>query len=131
MPKVRCLATGNGSKMLTAAMKRSWTTFALIIGLAALLVDARRVQYRSLTQIASAADGEKAKRLVKERVEHFAADFNREIQNAYFNFQTEPNDWHGSNWDRVQRAVRLLAGKTSYPELIAGFYFFEKPAARY
>jgi len=86
VPKVRCLVTGNGSIMLTAAMKRSWTTFALIIGLAALLGTLGVVQYRSLTR-ASAADGEKAKRLVKERADHFAADFNREIQNAYFNFQ--------------------------------------------
>src|SRR3954452_22896439 len=106
-------------------MKRSWTTFALIIGLAALLGTLGVVQYRSLTR-ASAADGEKAKRLVKERVDHFAADFNREIQNAYFNFQTEPTDWRDRNWAAFNERYDFWREKTSYPELIAGFFFLGK-----
>ena len=106
------------------AMKRSWTSFVLIGGLALLLVTLGVLQYHGLTQI-SEADGEKAHRRVQEQTEHFAADFNREIQNAYFNFQTDAEAWKTRNWSPFNERYDYWRDNTSYPGLIAGFYFFE------
>ena len=71
-------------------------------------------------------DGEKAKRQVKERADHFAADFNREIQNAYFNFQTGPADWRNHDWTAFNERYDFWREKTSYPGLISGFYYINK-----
>jgi len=106
------------------AMKRSWTSFVLISGLALLLVTLGVLQYHGLTQI-SEADGEKAHRRVQDETERFAADFNREIQNAYFNFQTEAEVWKNKNWRPFNERYSYWRDKTTYPELISDFYFFE------
>lgn len=105
-------------------MKRVWTTYFLIGGLALLLVALGVLQYHALTQI-SESDGEKAHRRVEEATEHFAADFNREIQNAYFNFQTDAETWKTNNWRPFNERYLYWRSKTAYPELISDFYFFE------
>src|SRR5436190_3409216 len=116
--------TAENGRWKMKAMKRSWTSFVLIGGLALLLVTLGVLQYHGLTQI-SEADGDKAHRRVQEETERFAADFNREIQNAYFNFQTDAEVWKTGNWRPFNERYDYWRGNTSYPELISGFYFFE------
>src|SRR5258706_12287131 len=111
-------------------MKRSWSTILLILGLAGLLILLAGLQYRWLSQI-SDTDGEKASKRVQEQADHFAIDFNREIQNAYFNFQTDSESWKERNWNSFNERYDYWREKTSYPDLITDVYFFEaKPDAQ-
>lgn len=110
-------------------MKRSWTTILLIAGLVTLLVLIGGLQYRWLNQI-SVSDGEKAHRRVQEQADRFAMDFNREIQNSYFNFQTDAATWKAKDWTAFNERFDFWKEKTTYPGLITDFYFFEtKPDA--
>jgi signal transduction histidine kinase len=106
-------------------MNRSWTTILLIIGLVALLGLLGALQYRWLKQI-SESDGEKAQKRVQEQAERFAADFNREIQNAYFNFQTDAESWKEPDWKAFNERLDFWREKTQYRQLITGFYFFPR-----
>jgi signal transduction histidine kinase len=103
-------------------MRRSWLTIVLISGLAVLLVLLGALQYRWLSQI-SEADGEKASKLVQDQAERFAADFNREIQNAYFNFQTGPETFKNEDWASFAEQYDYWRGRATYPDLIAEMYF--------
>ena len=105
-------------------MKRSWTTILLIVGLIGLLVLLGGLQYRWMTQIAE-SESEKAHRRVQETTERFAADFNREIQNAYFNFQTDGERWKQHEWGPFNERYDYWREKTNYPDLITDFYYFE------
>ncbi len=105
-------------------MKSSWTTILLIVGLVGLLALLGTLQFRWLTQI-SRSEGEKAHKRVQEQADHFAMDFNREIQNAYFNFQTEPESWKNQNWAPFNERYDYWREKTNYPALVTDFYFFE------
>jgi signal transduction histidine kinase len=105
-------------------MKRSWTTITLSLGLAALLGVLGVLQYRWQVQ-ANEAAGDKARKQVKEQADRFATDFNREIQNAYFNFQTEPADWQKGDWSAFNERYDFWHEKTGYPDLIDSFYFLK------
>ncbi|MEQ1643434.1 MAG: HAMP domain-containing sensor histidine kinase [Pyrinomonadaceae bacterium] len=105
-------------------MKRSWLTYLMIGGLAVLLVALGLLQYRWMTQI-SASDGEKAKVRVKDQADRLAGDFNREIQNAYFNFQTDADSWKNKDWAAFNERYQYWTENTTYPTLIKEFYFFE------
>lgn len=108
-------------------MNRSWTTILLIAGLGLLLVLSGALQYRWLRQI-SESDNEKAHRRVQEQAERFATDFNREIQNSYFNFQTASETWAKKDWSAFNERYDYWREKTAYPKLITDFYFFESGA---
>lgn len=103
-------------------MNRSWTTIFLIAGLTGLLVLSGALQYRWLRQI-SESDNEKAHRRVQEQSERFAMDFNREIQNSYFNFQTGADTWAKKDWSAFNERYDYWREKTAYPGLITDFYF--------
>lgn len=105
-------------------MKRSWTTFILVAGLTALLVLLGGLQYRWLSQI-SESESEKAHKRVQEQADRFAMDFNREIQNTYFNFQTGAETWRAKDWGPFNQRYDFWREKTKYPDLISDFYFFE------
>ncbi len=105
-------------------MKRSWTTTLLIIGLAGLLVLLGGLQYGWLSQI-NASENEKAHKRTQEQADRFAMDFNREIQNAYFNFQTDAETWRNKDWVAFNERFDFWKEKTAYPALISEFYFFE------
>ena len=105
-------------------MKRSWSTILLVTGLSGLLVLLGGLQYRWLNQI-SESDGEKAHKSVQEQADRFAADFNREIQGAYFNLQTEAESWKARDWTAFNERYDFWREKAAYPELITDFYFFE------
>lgn len=105
-------------------MKRSWVTYLLVAGLLTLLAILGVLQYRGLTQI-NKTESEKAHARVQEQADRFASDFNREMQNAYFNFQTDSESWKTKNWAPFNERFDYWLEKTTYPELIDDFYFFE------
>ncbi|MBX7055166.1 MAG: HAMP domain-containing histidine kinase [Pyrinomonadaceae bacterium] len=104
-------------------MKRSWSNLILFACLVGVLVMIGGLQYRWLSRI-SDSDGEKAKKRLNEQAERFAADFNRELQNAYFNFQTEASTWKTSDWTQFNERYDLWRERAAYPELIRDFFFF-------
>lgn len=104
-------------------MKRSWPIYVMIGGLAILLAALGLLQYRWMTQI-SAADGEKAKVRVKDQADRLAGDFNREIQNAYFNFQTDADTWKNRDWSEFNERCKYWSENAADPTLIREVYFF-------
>lgn len=62
---------------------------------------------------------------VQEEADRFASDFNREIQNAYFNFQTDADTWKVKNWREFNERYAYWLGKAQYPKLIDNFYFLQ------
>ncbi len=115
-------------------MKRSWLTYLMIGGLAVLLVVLGLLQYRWMTQI-SASDGEKAKVRVQDQANRLVDEFNREIQNTYFTFQTGADTWQYEDWIPFNTRYQYWAEHTPYPTLVKEFYFFESkgdaPVLRY
>src|SRR2546421_11383656 len=109
-------------------MKRSWTTYILIGGLAILLVALGVLQYRWLGQI-SATEGEKARERVKGQAGRFAEDFNREIQHVYINFQTEAEGWKNKDRRQFNERYDTWLTHSDYPQLVSEFYFFEADPA--
>jgi signal transduction histidine kinase len=105
-------------------MRRSWVTHVMVAGLLALLVILGVLQYRGLTQI-NRTEREKAHQRVQEQADRFALDFNREVQNAYFNFQTDADSWKAKDWTSFNERFDYWREKTTYPELIDEFYFVE------
>ena len=97
----------------------------LIIGVLLVLLGLLAfLQYRWLGQI---SDGERERltRTVKSDTGRFAEDFNREIQNAYFNFQMNADVWREKNWNEFNQRYDFYKEKTAYPDLIKNFYFVE------
>ncbi|MBV9217481.1 MAG: HAMP domain-containing histidine kinase [Acidobacteria bacterium] len=105
-------------------MRRSWPTYLLIGGIAIVIAALGVLQYQWQKRI-SVADAEKARSHVNEQTQHFAEDFNREIQNAYFNFQTDPIKWEEKDWGQFNERYNFWRQRATYPELISGFYYFE------
>lgn len=62
---------------------------------------------------------------VQEEADRFASDFDREIQNAYFNFQTDADTWKVKNWREFNERYAYWLGKAKYPKLIDNFYFLQ------
>ena len=105
------------------AMKRSWVTYIAVAGLVGLIGLFAVLQYHGLRQISS-SEGEKAHKRVQEQADRFAADFNREIQNAYFNFQTDAASWDRNDWGPFNERYDYWSEKTNYKDLIADVYYF-------
>ena len=108
-------------------MKRSWSNLVLFVCLTGLLVVIGGLQYRWLSRI-NESDGEKARKRVSEQAERFAADFNREIQGSYFNFQTDAATWRTGDWAQFNERYDFWREKAAYPDLIRDFYFFANNA---
>lgn len=105
-------------------MKRAVLTYSIIGGLVLLFGVLAFLQYRWLTQI-SETDAEKERVRIKVQADRFASDFNREIQNAYFNFQVDASDWEKSDWTNFNDRYDYWRSNAAYPELITNFEFFE------
>jgi signal transduction histidine kinase len=103
---------------------RSRTTFLLFAGLIGLLILLGLLQYRWQSQI-SASETEKLHKQIQEETTRFAGDFNREVQNAYFNFQTDAESWKTKNWSDFNARLDYWRSKTQYPELVRDFYYFD------
>ncbi|HEX9960496.1 MAG TPA: HAMP domain-containing sensor histidine kinase [Pyrinomonadaceae bacterium] len=108
-------------------MKRSWFPIIVVAALLGLLALLATLQYNWLGQI-SDGERERLQRLVQSDTVRFAEDFNREIQNAYFNFQINSGVWREKNWDAFNKPLAFWRGKTAYPNLIRDFYFAEAGA---
>ncbi|HYJ91316.1 MAG TPA: HAMP domain-containing sensor histidine kinase [Pyrinomonadaceae bacterium] len=105
-------------------MKRSWTTMGLIAGLGVLLGFLGVLQYRWQSEI-SENEAQRMHRAVQERASRFAEDFNREIQNTYFNFEVGADEWRAANYHPFVERYDFWRGKTAYPDLVREFYFFD------
>ncbi len=110
-------------------MKRSRFQIFLVIGLLGLLGVSAALQYVWLAQISEAEKDRMSRRLQTDS-QRFAEDFNREIQAAYFNFQTDEQLWEKKDWGQFNERYDFWREKTTYPNLIKTFYYFEnKPDA--
>ncbi|MDQ3712560.1 MAG: HAMP domain-containing histidine kinase, partial [Acidobacteriota bacterium] len=102
-------------------MKRSWIPILLVASLFGLLALLATLQYRWLGQISESEKEQMQKRLQNDS-EHFAEDFNRTVQSAYFPFQLFANDWQKDfvvdyqNWRK----------RAEYPDLLKDFYYVPK-----
>jgi two-component system sensor histidine kinase SenX3 len=105
-------------------MKRSWFTIFLVAGLLGLLAVLASLQYVWLGQISEAEKDRMSRRLQMD-TERFAEDFNREIQGAYFNFQSDEELWQKKDWTQFNERLDFWREKTGYPNLISDFYYFE------
>jgi signal transduction histidine kinase len=105
-------------------MLRSRFPIILVAGLLVLLSVLAFLQYRWLGQI---SDGERERlaRSLQTETARFAEDFNREMQNAYFNFQLNGDVWRDKNWNEFNARREFWQTKTIYPNLIKNFYFVE------
>lgn len=106
-------------------MKRSWTTSILIGALVLLFAALGVLQYHWLKQISDAST-EKERERVADQTKRFAADFNRELQNAYFNFQADAETWKKRDWTEFNERLDYWRTNAQYPELITGFYFIPR-----
>src|SRR4051794_1864517 len=103
-------------------MKRSWTSILAVCGFIGLLVVLGVLQYRWLSQV-SEAEVERQQRRLNSDTEKFAADFNREIQAAYFNFQIAADTWQKKDWTEFNQRYDFWRSKTAYPTLIKSVVF--------
>ena len=106
-------------------MKRSWFSVLLVIGLLVLLGTLAALQYVWLGQI-SEAERERITRRLQTDTERFGEDFNREIQTAYVNFQTDESLWLDKDWTQFNERYDFWVKKTAYPNLIKDFYYIPK-----
>ncbi len=109
-------------------MKGSWVTTFAVGGVILLLTLFLGLQYNWLAQ-ASDAERERMQRRADTDTKNFADDFNREIQAAYFNFQTDSATWEKADYTEFNERLEYWKSKTQYPELIRGFVFFGKGSA--
>lgn len=110
-------------------MKRSWFPIILVAALLALLGLLATFQYKWLGQI-SDNDREQMRTRLQSDTERFAEDFNREIQNAYFNFQLDSDAWRAADWSEFNERYKFWREKTAYPDLIEDFYFVESASLK-
>ncbi len=98
-------------------MKDSRLQFAMVFGLLILLGILAFFQYKWVGQI-SEAEQERLQKRLEIDAQHFADDFNRLVQNAYFSFQA-----NGENWNRTfLEHYQVWQKNTPYPQLIKEFY---------
>lgn len=101
----------------------------MVTGLLGLLGVLAGLQYVWLGQI-SEAEKDRLQRRLQTDAQRFVEDYNRELQGAYFNFQSDAELWTKKDWAQFNRRYEFWRGKTAYPNLIAGFYYLEnRPGA--
>ncbi|HUR96895.1 MAG TPA: HAMP domain-containing sensor histidine kinase [Pyrinomonadaceae bacterium] len=106
-------------------MKRSWISALVIGGVLLLLTLFLGLQYKWLSEV-SDAGRERMQKRVEMDASRFGEDFDREMQAAYFNFQTGAAVWKKSEWDEFNARYDFWKERTSYPELIREIYFLRK-----
>src|SRR5687768_118225 len=106
-------------------MKRSWISILIVGGVLGLLTLFVGLQYKWLSA-AGEAERERMQKRVESDAARLAEDFNREMQAAYFNFQTNPETWRSSAWHEFNERYDFWKERTAHPELIRDIYFFAK-----
>ena len=110
-------------------MKGSRFPILVVAALLTLLSVLAFLQYRWLGQI-SDGERERMQRNLQSDTERFAEDFNREIQNAYLNFQVNADVWKNNDWKNFNDRYKFWREKTAYQNLIEDFYFVRFDDAR-
>jgi signal transduction histidine kinase len=105
-------------------MKRSWITLAAALVIVTIIAVTAALQYRWLVR-ASEAERDRMQKRVNTDTEHFAADFNQEIQGIYFNFQIDASSWKNKDWSEFNARYDFWRGKTAYPEIVSNYIFVE------
>lgn len=103
-------------------MKRSWISILLVVLLLGLLGLLATMQYRWFAQF-SKSEGERLQKRLETDTQRFAEDFNREIQRAYFGFQTDADLWRESNYAEFAERYQAWREQAAYPALTKDFYF--------
>src|SRR5215216_5261131 len=98
-------------------MKRSWISALVIGSVLVLLTLFLGLQYKWLSEV-SEAERERMQKRVETDASRFGEDFDREMQAAYYNFQTGAAVWKESEWDEFNARYDFWKQRTSYPELI-------------
>ena len=106
-------------------MKRTWISGITAGAVIAVLTLFLGLQYRWLSE-ASEATRERMHKRVEEDTKRVAADFNREIQGAYFNFQADPELLASGDASDLRDRYAYWAKNTEFPDLIRAMFFVEK-----
>ena len=106
-------------------MKRTWVSIILVTGILGLLTLFLGLQYKWLSEV-SVAERERMQKRIEADTTRFAEDFNREMQAAYYNFQTGAATWKNSDWTEFNERYDFWKARTAYPELIRDIYFVPK-----
>jgi signal transduction histidine kinase len=106
-------------------MKGSWVTAFAVGGVLFLLTLFLGLQYNWLAQ-ASEAERERLQRRVEADTKNFADDFNRELQAAFFNFQTDAAGWENKDWTEFNERYDFWRARTQYSDLIKEIVYFAK-----
>jgi hypothetical protein len=109
-------------------MKRSQYPIVLLV--AALLGLLGLLAYLQYDWLGRISDGERERlqSRLQADVRRFGEDFNREIQNAYFNFQLDSDAWREKHYADFNLRLDFWRERTAYPDLIENFYFVESGA---
>jgi signal transduction histidine kinase len=106
-------------------MKRNWISNLVVAGVILLLTVFLVLQYNWLSQ-ASAAEQERMQKRVETDTKAFADEFNREVQAAYFNFQTGSETFENADYAEFNERYDFWKGRTAYPDLVRQIFFFPK-----
>lgn len=110
-------------------MKRSWFSILTVAGVVGLLTLFLGLQYRWLTEV-SDAERERMHKRAEMDSHRLVEDFNREMQAAFYNFQTDAEVWKKENWNEFNERYDFWKGRTAYPELIRDIYFLGSDGAK-
>ena len=109
-------------------MKRSWVNILTAGVVIAVLTLFLGLQYDWLSQ-AGEASRERMQKRAEEDTKRVAADFNREIQAAYFNFQADPARLAAGDASELRERYSHWARNAVFREFIRGvFYVGSAPA---
>ena len=106
-------------------MKRTWISGITAGAVITVLTLFLGLQYQWLSQ-ASEATRERMHKRVEEDTKRVAADFNREIQGAYFNFQADPVLVASGDASELSDRYAYWAKNTEFPDLIRAIFFVEE-----
>lgn len=106
-------------------MKRTWISGITAGAVIAVLTLFLGLQYQWLSQ-ASEATRERLHKRVEEDTKRAAADFNREIQGAYFNFQADPTRLASGDVSELRDRHSYWTRNTEFPELIRGIFYVDE-----
>lgn len=105
-------------------MKGSWFTTLAAACIILALTGFLALQYNWLRQ-ASEAEQEKMQRRLESDVQNFADELNRELQRAYFSFQTESSVWENSDWTVFNERYSNWKESAQHPDLVKQFIFYK------
>lgn len=101
----------------------SWFSIGLVAVLLGLLALLAGLQYKWLGQI-SEAESTRLKARLSDDTRRFSEDFNREIQLAYFGFQSTSSVFVPDQTNEFTKRYRYWQQTSGYPELVKGIYFY-------